>query len=78
MDNFTEYGRATIDVHDKVLNLLQPDSVIGRTLVVHVKTDDLGRGNTEESLKTGSANGRLACGVIGWEKVAIKAVHRKR
>ena len=41
-------------------------SVIGRSVVIHENVDDLGLGNTQESLTTGSAGRRIACGVIGY------------
>ena len=58
-------GNANGSVQDNQVKLIGQQSVIGRTVVVHAGTDDLGKGGNEESKKTGNAGGRPACGVIG-------------
>lgn len=50
---------------DTLITLFGEHSVVGRSVVVHDATDDLGKGGHADSLKTGNAGGRAACGVIG-------------
>ncbi|VDM25656.1 unnamed protein product [Toxocara canis] len=60
-------GVAKFEIVDKLVQIHGEHSVIGRSLVVHVGEDDLGKGTgdrQEESLKTGNAGARAACGVI--------------
>lgn len=52
-------GVATIDQYDSQIKLDGPDSIIGRSIIVHDKADTFGQ-------PTGNAGGRVGYGVIGW------------
>ncbi|EER41275.1 superoxide dismutase [Histoplasma capsulatum H143] len=58
-------GNAVGTIEDPQIKLIGEHSILGRTVVVHAGTDDLGNGGNEESKKTGNAGTRPACGVIG-------------
>jgi Cu-Zn family superoxide dismutase len=59
-------GKVLVTIRDKQIKLRGKYSVIGRSVILHEKEDDLGRSDNEESKKTGNAGQRIACGVIGY------------
>jgi len=68
-----EDGVANISIVAKRVDLTGERSVIGRAVVVHSDQDDLGQGGDSESLKTGNAGDRLACGVITLKETVEEA-----
>lgn len=77
-------GNVRTRFRDNVIKLRGKNSIIGRSIVIHAGIDDLGTGGLDkdgnvidkkkhkESLKTGNAGSRIACGVIGYSKKMFK------
>ena len=67
-------GMVNFSYDDDLISLFGPHSVIGRSVVIHDKQDDLGRYRDEDSelgkgsRTTGNAGDRIACSVIGISK----------
>jgi Cu-Zn family superoxide dismutase len=62
-----EKGNVSQIFYDKMIKLRgNKSNIIGRSVVVHTGIDDLGKGGDDESLITGNAGTREACGVIGY------------
>ncbi|KAI9913635.1 hypothetical protein PsorP6_006110 [Peronosclerospora sorghi] len=60
-----EDGSAKVHVEDKLVKLIGPHSIIGRSLVVHEGEDYLGKGGHEMSLQNGNAGAIKAFGCCG-------------
>jgi Cu-Zn family superoxide dismutase len=64
-----QYGSVSVTLTDSQISLYGLYSVLGRGIVLHNGTDDLGLGGHNLSKTTGNAGARLACGVIGIAKI---------
>ena len=62
-------GNIVVTFSDSVSQLYGLLSVIGRTMMLHQREDDLGLNPDEGSKTTGNAGARLACGVIGYAAI---------
>jgi Cu-Zn family superoxide dismutase len=62
-------GDANYSFYDNMIKLRgNKFNIIGRGLIIHEGEDDCGKGDNEESLKTGNSGKRIACAVIGYSK----------
>jgi Cu-Zn family superoxide dismutase len=61
----SEEGKCAVHIEDKLVKLIGPHSVIGRSIVIYSGEDDCGRGGHELSLSTGNSGARMAVGVVG-------------
>ena len=52
---------------DNLVKITGKYSVMARSMVIHEKEDNLGKGDNEESLINGNAGKRIVCGIIGYK-----------
>ena len=63
--NIDYKGETFFEGFNDLVSLFGDYSVVGRAVVVHVGTDDLGQGNNASSSKSGNSGMRMFCCVIG-------------
>ena len=62
-------GNAKYRFTDSMIKLRgQKSNILGRGLIIHADTDDLGQGNNALTHITGNAGKRIACAVIGYAR----------
>lgn len=52
---FSEKGEVKLNTTDSMLSIGGPNCIVGRSVVLHEKADDLGQGGDSSSLTTGNA-----------------------
>tara|TARA_B110000285_G_scaffold230216_1_gene296401 strand:+ start:121 stop:576 length:456 start_codon:yes stop_codon:yes gene_type:complete len=60
-----EMGEVSTHITTDKLTLYGKYSIFGRSIIVHMDEDDLGKGNNNDSLITGNSGKRLDCAIIG-------------
>lgn len=58
-------GKANINMVDPLIKLIGPYSIIGRSIIIHEGTDDLGLGSFPDSKTTGHSGARAFYGIVG-------------
>ena len=62
-----EKGNANYQFTDSMIKLRgNKANIIGRGLIIHADTDDLGQGGNKASLLNGNAGKRIGCAIIGY------------
>ncbi len=62
-------GNASFKMTDSMLSLSGPNSVIGRSVIVHAKADDM------KTQPAGDSGDRIGCGVIGIADPKVEMAH---
>ncbi|HEX4414183.1 MAG TPA: superoxide dismutase family protein [Lacipirellulaceae bacterium] len=62
-------GNASFEMVDKMLSLSGENSVIGRSVIIHAKADDL------KTQPSGDSGDRIGCGVIGIADPKVQGMH---
>jgi superoxide dismutase, Cu-Zn family len=65
---FDNNQKCKITFKAKYLRLRGDTSIIGRSLVVHEKEDDLGKGKNDESKLNGNSGGKILYGIIAFDE----------
>lgn len=58
-------GAALVSFSDNQIALFGSNTIVGRSLAVHEREDDLGHGSNVDSRRNGNSGNVIGCGVIG-------------
>ncbi len=67
----SDKGEATVFIKSNAFSLYGTLGVVGRSIVIHRNSDDLGNGNNVTSKLNGNAGDRIGCGIIGTANINL-------